>query len=609
MGTLGRGSFIPLCLRGGASSDEYGGLPGGGVSLMDVVRIKDGYQDIGQHLLGDVVLVPDLQEGLDLWKANGHFKRIVTQDGDLIDPDGVISGGRTNGSGGAILRKKREIRELQGEVESLSNQYQRKKEESEEILRKLRFSETDLDRINQALYQLDMDILKGEKDGQQAMDALKRNGHRLRILEAEIAEIDSEAGESSAEETRCAQKESELAERQASNESKLSALSRESREQAAEKELQRDALNRSEVEIQLIREKISGLFSSRRQIEEKVASVKAFLHQKEQECRECEEKILKISGDIETNERRMVQLEQAKGEMETLLASVTDKIQEGRSLLQQKEECIKEVRDRLEEDRRLKEEYQIRLVEIGLRKKNVQDQAWQKHRSDITDAENLELSDEEDGQIQSKLEQLRLSIERIGEVNPTAIEEFETLQKRHLFYQEQYDDLKNSLESLKRLIQRINRITKKRFMEAFVQINERFQQVFPRLFNGGRAFLQMDNENDPLEAGVEIVAQPPGKKLQNINLLSGGEKSMAALALVLAIFEYKPSPFCVLDEVDAALDDVNVLRFTEILKGISRHAQFIVITHNKQTMQIADTLYGVTMESPGVSQLVSVRMN
>ena len=194
-------------------------------------------------------------------------------------------------------------------------------------------------------------------------------------------------------------------------------------------------------------------------------------------------------------------------------------------------------------------------------------------------------------------------------MNPTAIEEFENLQQRHQFYQHQYDDLRNSLESLRRLIQRISRITKTRFLEAFEQINERFQQIFPQLFKGGKAFLQLDSAEDPLEAGIDMVAQPPGKKLQNINLLSGGEKSLAALALVIAIFQYKPSPFCVLDEVDAALDDVNVFRFTDILREISKLSQFIVITHNKQTMGIADQLYGITMETPGTSQVVSVKVN
>jgi len=146
-------------------------------------------------------------------------------------------------------------------------------------------------------------------------------------------------------------------------------------------------------------------------------------------------------------------------------------------------------------------------------------------------------------------------------------------------------------------------------MEAFEQIDKRFQQIFPKLFNGGKAFLQLEGADDPLESGIDMVAQPPGKRPQNINLLSGGEKSLAALALVIAIFQYKPSPFCVLDEVDAALDDVNVLRFTEIIRDIGEISQFILITHNKQTMEIADRLYGVTMESPGVSNIVSVKVN
>jgi chromosome segregation protein len=606
--TLGRGSFIPLQLRAGAEQDVYGGsVPG--TPLMDVVRVRDEYQSIAQHLLGDVVMVQDLETGLDLWRNNGHFKRIVSKDGDLIDPEGVISGGKTNGSGNTFLKTKREIKELEEEVARLEEAYRLKKEEADALLRKIRFNESDLERVQQELYRLDMEILRGEKDAQQVAEQRKRDLQRKAVLEAEAEQRDQELVSLSTEVEQLAREERELEELQSSREETLSELNREFRERTAEKELAQDELNRLEIELQVIWEKRSGLHTHKRQIEQRIQTIKSYMVEKERDSEEALQKMRGLEKEVEENEQRIATLEQTRAEAEEALAGINERVHAQTSSLERKEEVAKDLKGQLETTRREQDALQVRLVELGLKKKNLEDQVWQRHRIDLSADPELELSDEEDEAIEQQLEKLYTSLERIGEVNPTAIEEFESLQQRHQFYQHQFEDLKNSLESLKRLIQRINRITKTRFLEAFEQINEKFQKIFPQLFKGGKAFLQLDTPDDPLESGVDMVAQPPGKRLQNINLLSGGEKSLAALALVIAIFQHKPSPFCVLDEVDAALDDVNVMRFTEILQEISGLSQFILITHNKQTMNIADHLYGITMESPGISQVVSVKVN
>jgi chromosome segregation protein len=190
-----------------------------------------------------------------------------------------------------------------------------------------------------------------------------------------------------------------------------------------------------------------------------------------------------------------------------------------------------------------------------------------------------------------------------------AIEQFDALESRHLFLTTQRKDLVDSIASTGEAIRRIDETSKARFREAFAAINQNFQKTFSTLFGGGRAGITLLDENDPLESGIDIVASPPGKRLQSVQLLSGGEKAMTAIALMFAIFKYKPSPFCLLDEIDAPLDDANIGRFIEMLKGMLHHTQFILITHNRKTMEIADRLYGVTMEEPGVSKLISVRLN
>ena len=196
----------------------------------------------------------------------------------------------------------------------------------------------------------------------------------------------------------------------------------------------------------------------------------------------------------------------------------------------------------------------------------------------------------------------------MGEVNLAAIGEYEELTSRFQFMSQQKDDLEKSMADLQQTIVKLNRICRLRFKESFEEINEKFETIFPRLFRGGKAKLVLTDDNDYLETGVDIIVQPPGKKLQSITLLSGGEKALTAVSLLFAIFLTKPSPFCFLDEVDAPLDDANIDRFNDMIKEMSEHSQFVLVTHNKKSMQAAQVLYGITMAEPGVSKVVSVRM-
>ena len=205
--------------------------------------------------------------------------------------------------------------------------------------------------------------------------------------------------------------------------------------------------------------------------------------------------------------------------------------------------------------------------------------------------------------------ELRAKIDKLGPVNMMAIEQFTELESRHTFLTTQRKDLVDSIAQTNEAIRRIDETTHARFREAFSAINANFQQTFSTLFGGGRAGITLLDETDPLESGIDIVASPPGKRLQNVMLLSGGEKALTAIALMFAIFKYKPSPFCLLDEIDAPLDDANIGRFVEMLRSMLDRTQFIVITHNRKTMEIANRLYGVTMEEPGVSKLISIQLN
>lgn len=215
-------------------------------------------------------------------------------------------------------------------------------------------------------------------------------------------------------------------------------------------------------------------------------------------------------------------------------------------------------------------------------------------------------SDEARAEIEEQVAKLTDQIEKMGPVNVLAIEEHRELQERETFLRTQRDDLVQSIDSLRSTIRKINMTSRELFREAFAAVNQYFGEVFQALFGGGVAAMQLLDEDDILESGIELVAQPPGKKTQSITLLSGGERALTAIALLFAIFRYKPSPFCILDEVDAPLDEANNERFVRLLREMSRDTQFIVITHSRRTMEAADILYGVTMEEAGCSRLVSV---
>ena len=227
---------------------------------------------------------------------------------------------------------------------------------------------------------------------------------------------------------------------------------------------------------------------------------------------------------------------------------------------------------------------------------------------DALDAEDARLLTETSEVRRETLQEVRRRLESIGEVNLGAIEEHEELGERFRFLSEQRDDLDSTVNSLREAIARINRTSRRRFRETFDAVNDRFQKNFPRLFEGGRAALSMAESEDVLEAGIDIMAQPPGKRLQNVTLLSGGEKTLTACALLVSLFQVHPSPFFLLDEVDAALDDANVGRLNEIIREMAAHSQFLLITHNKATIESADQLYGVTMEEKGVSKVVGVEL-
>ncbi|MGB5223175.1 MAG: chromosome segregation protein SMC, partial [Polyangiales bacterium] len=291
------------------------------------------------------------------------------------------------------------------------------------------------------------------------------------------------------------------------------------------------------------------------------------------------------------------------------LSALRSRYDEAQTHLGEAEAVLKELRSVIDERSTALNALTVRERELALSLEHLEEQVSDKHRVELAyvigDYHSRPIPGPEDT---ARAEELQRLIDRMGEINLTAIEEYEENAARYEYLTSQRRDLEEALTKLDKAIRQMNRESRAMFREAFAAINERFKRIYPLLFRGGKAELRLTDPQDMLETGIDIIAQPPGKRLGSLELMSGGEKALTAVALIFAIFQYKPSPFCLLDEVDAPLDEANIGRFAEAIQQMTDRSQFIIITHSKRTMEYADVLYGVTMEQPGVSKLVSVEL-
>jgi chromosome segregation protein len=269
---------------------------------------------------------------------------------------------------------------------------------------------------------------------------------------------------------------------------------------------------------------------------------------------------------------------------------------------------IRQSRSEKDETEQKINELKIELSQLEVRQQDLVERVQEQLQIDLAEAyKDYQEEDVNWDELKEQIAELRGKIERLGNVNIDAIDEQETLEKRHSFLSKHVEDLNSSRAQLQQLINRLNKKSREKFRQTFDEIRVNFQSIFRKLFGGGKADMMLDNDEDILEAGIEIIARPPGKETRSISLLSGGEKSMTALALLFAVFKSKPSPFCFLDEVDAALDEANNERFNMLVREFQKDSQFVIITHAKRTMSIADVLFGITMQVRGVSKKISVR--
>lgn len=578
--------------------------------LKQFVSLKSGYENLQEVLFGEVLLVDNLKNAVDAWL--GSRCPVVTCEGELISADGTLTGGTLENTSKAMLAKKREIKELTEIVQELVNQVKNREEVCFDLEKKIKTLKVEIDDLRSNSHEEDLRLAKQEKDILHYSRELENINQRRGKLSQQIYAANETKDDLLAQLTEFQHQEIEY--QQVFEETRTIIENKKAEEEQCRQELARrqEELTRGKIALAQSREKksfltkeVDRLVSERVRLSlDLIASEEALaLNRKsiifaEDRLAYLEKLINKvIDNKTIADEKYHIK----KDEFETINAAVMDR-----------ESRVKEWRREYNQLKDNLNQTTITLTEIRSSLARLNEQVMERYQlvlSDVfeahkPDAETFDLASSEE-----RVHELRQKLAGIGSVNLAAIDELKEINDRFEFLNKQKTDLEESLDALDKAIQKINRTTRERFKTTFELVNDKFTKLFPRLFKGGHAYLQLTDPENILETGVEIIAQPPGKKLQSISLLSGGEKALTAVSLLFAIFLIKPSPFCLLDEVDAPLDDANVDRYNEIVKEMSQRTQFMVITHNKRTMQVTDCLFGVTMQEPGVSQLVSVQMS
>jgi len=608
--SLGRGSFIPGRVKGsGNDSRSLGtGAEGKPVPLLQFVRVKEGFGPISQFLIGGVGVVPHLGEAFEWIKQQDTFETLVTLEGEVVERSGVVSGGSLD-QGLSILERRRVIKELEKKTAEEEEAYQKAYEEEGRLQKEIAEREGLLEKRKTEIQDKEIELLHQERDLEGLRKELSQFHQRMEVLQFEGMELREEERE--IEETKTsvlAQREREEAAKK-EREAGLSSLKKTVEEVGEGTEELGGKITEKKVFLASLEEKQKGMESQLFHLFESQRTLRDQIVRRVKGIRECRHESLSLRQRIDQRERELEeQIVKHRGTEETLVIQ-REKVEALSGEWKETEASTRFLRQELEDLRQKTHGEEIRVSEVQLKIQHLQDSMRERYGTTLSTSLGSEISEAQREEMSKRLAELKTALEGFGEVNLMALEEYQELKRRHEFLSEQQTDLQQALDTLRKAIIRINRTTTKRFLETFHLVNERFKEVFTRLFKGGQASLILLDEQDPATTGIDIIAQPPGKKLQNIDLLSGGEKALVATALLFGLFMIKPTPFCLLDEVDAPMDDANINRFIELVKEFSKTSQFLMITHNKKTMETANTLYGITMETPGVSKVVSVRLN
>jgi chromosome segregation protein len=610
-GGAGRCGFIPMGSVKPLNGADPNRIPPE-KRLLDHVTVGSEFQPIAEAILGHVAVVPALADALSLFNANGRVQTIVTRSGDIVSHQGMLIGGSRDKLTG-ILAKKQELKACEercGQLDQLVTQAQHRQRQLEETVRNL---ETELQQC--IVHRNNI-----AEEGVEAEKALYRKGEDLKTARRQFEVIELEQEQLMGEE-------SDLDDEMAKYHQALNRITDEV-EQAQSRTTEASGeivalSSRLEQHNQKIVDLKLQLTAYRTKLENGIQTLKRLKSFE----RDSHDRLEQLQKEIDikrekhaVSQSQIISIESGLHHLYANLRGVEEKLAMNEEQFQSIDTHLQESDEQMAalQSQREKTIEKIRLLELDLsekrmRRDNIAAKVQERYHLSIG-ALKMKLTQQEEklqmtfAEMEKEIEQFRSKIAGIGDVNLGAIKEYEELKERFDFLSAQRVDLEKAIEDLHKVIRKINRITQERFMATFELVNEKLQTVFPKLFEGGSARLELTDPAKPLETGVEYMVHPPGKKLTRMSLLSGGEKALSAIAFIFAVFLIRPASFCLLDEIDAPLDEANVVRFNNLMRAIGEKSQIIMITHNKKSMEFAEMLFGVTMEQKGISKVVSVNL-
>ncbi|NVL90864.1 MAG: chromosome segregation protein SMC [Desulfobacterales bacterium] len=612
--SAGRGGFIPIkglrpIIDTKSDVSVREGLPDSKSLLIDHIKVKDGYEHLIRSLVGHVTVAEDLGVALQLWNRNGFHRTVVTQNGDRVCSQGILVGGSQDNAASGILSKKREIKELGKQLSRLEASTAKAKSEQEQLQTETIALETNIQKARQAHLRKSQEETDLEKELYRLGEEIKHTNHRLKILDLESQQIKGETTDLDQELFAHEEVLSGLFDEIQTTESDIAQKNIDTKKASEDLESFNQKLVGLKMELTRLRAQYENIQNTLQRLRsfqdermEKLNRLTTQLNQRKQDKIAVEQRLASDRDKIGRSYAELKAAEEVSAEMEAEYRTIEN-------MLIDNDQALSDVRTAQQQTLQKIQQLELKQAERRMQCEHLVSRIQEKYHRDIESPDHEDdmggLSVEE---VQEALAGYREKIAGIGDVNLGAIHDYESLEERYRFLTEQHDDLIESTEALRRVIRKINRMSLKQFMKTFRAVNEKLQSVFPRLFEGGAAKLVLTDPKRPLESGVSFFVHPPGKRLTRMSLLSGGEKALSAIALVFSLFLIKPSAFCIFDEIDAPLDDVNAYRFNELLQQIGKDSQVVMVTHNKQTMEVADALFGVTMEDKGISKLISINM-
>ena len=605
--SLGRASFLPIASVQGKKLDKLTKMDGVIGIASDLVKCKKEYEQIILSLLGRTVVVEDMDTAIALAKKDKYSFRIVTLKGDIISSSGSISGGSVQTKTVNILGRSREIEDLEKELKKLEKQIADKTAEKEEYASSIGDSIEQTAKLEKELQEIEI-VYATEKQKMVAVEEnITRLENRLAKLKEELTQTEKQK-----EENRLL-KEQKEAEIQALTQ-QIEELNKVIEEFALNNKDNQKYIDDLNFDITNLKISVTSFDESESSIEEMVERISQDIKNNEQSIENKNQNILAIT---EENTKLEQTITEYNAQIEQIKQEVTNsgtKVEELKQKRIAKNEKLVNTENEIQSQFSTLESLKEQVIKLDVKKTKLEQDLQQVVESLWNEYELTPNSTEEYQKpnnvatAQKQVNSLRNKIKDLGSINIDSIEEYKKTKERYDFMSEQRLDLENTASKLRKIIGDMTTTMQNQFKEKFELINKNFNEVFTELFNGGKAELILENEENILECGIDIRVQPPGKKLQNMMLLSGGEKAFTAIALLFAILKINPAPFCILDEIEAALDDVNVYRFAEYLKKFCKQTQFLVITHRKGTMEAGDSVYGVTMEENGISKLLSIKL-